>query len=151
MLDYDEIKNSIKESGKLIYWFDSNNKLLVTDSSKTSSKKKVSKIKYNGILYRLSITFHTGKKIGQGGQLSVTCRLFYLKDNKLIKINNDSESVDLSANKNNLKNKNGVIWFEKKWLERKGVWNDKWLEMIIKKLGSGFEFKIGIYLFTDLF
>lgn len=147
LLNYDEIKNSIKKSGKLIYWFNSNNKLLVVDSSKSLSKKKITKIKYDGLLYRLSITFHTGTKIGQGGQLSIICRLFHLKNNKLIKIDNDGEPLS----DNNLKNKNGVIWFEKRWLERRGKWNDKWLEMIIKKLCSNFQFKIGIYLFTDLF
>ena len=137
MSEYDEIKNLIKESGRLIYWFDSNNKLLVVDSSKTSSKHKIIKKKYEGLLYRLSITFHTGTKVGQGGPLSISCRVFYLKDNNITK------STE--------KNKEGTIWFEKKWLERKGEWNEKWLEMIVKKLRSKFEFKIGIYLFTDLF
>lgn len=62
--NYEDIKNSIKESGKLIYWYTEDGKLLVVDSSKKASRKKLLKTKYEGNLYRFSITFHRGQKFG---------------------------------------------------------------------------------------
>jgi hypothetical protein len=129
---YDNIKNSIKESGKLIYWYDANGQLLVVDSSKSSSRKKLLKTKYKGNLFRLSITFHTGDHIGQGGPLAVHCRTFKIDDSKIIKISG---------------NKNGIVWFNKEWLETRRVWSDNWLKIIIKKLMGGFKFGIGIEIF----
>lgn len=61
---YEKIKNAIKESGKLIYWYTEDGKLLVVDSSKKASRKKLLKTKYEGNLYRFSITFHRGQKFG---------------------------------------------------------------------------------------
>ena len=58
-MKYEEIRDSIKESGRKIFWFDSKGKELVVDSSKSNSRKKILKTKYQGIVYRLSITFHS--------------------------------------------------------------------------------------------
>lgn len=129
---YDKIRDSIKESGKLIYWYDSNGKLLVTDSSKSSSRKKLLKTKYSGDLFRLSITFHTGKKIGQGGPIAVHCRTFKIEDSKIVKISGY---------------KNGIVWFDKKWLEVEREWDESWLSIIVKKLKGNLKFGIAITTF----
>lgn len=130
---YERIKNSIKESGKLIYWYSDKGKLLVTDSSKSASRKKLLKTKYEGYLYRFSITFHTGKKYMQGGPLAVNVRYFNVEDGKIKKITGEG--------------KNGTIWFKKEWLEAKRKWQDKWLDMIILSLNEGYKFGIGLYIY----
>jgi hypothetical protein len=38
---YERIKNAIKESGKLIYWYKESGELLIVDSSKKASRKKL--------------------------------------------------------------------------------------------------------------
>jgi hypothetical protein len=130
---YNEIKNYLKESGKFIYWYSVDGKLLVVDSSKKSSRKKLLKTKYEGDLFRLSMTFHTGKKFGQGGPIAINCRTFRLEDGKIIKVPGD---------------KNGVFWFDKRWLEGQSRWNSFWIEDIIRKLRSkNFKFGIGIKLY----
>ncbi len=129
---YDKIRDSLKESGKLIYWYDSEGKLLVTDNSKSSSRKKLLKTKYQGDLFRLSITFHSGKKVGQGGPIAVHCRTFKLEDSVIVKIPGS---------------KNGIIWFEKTWLETERKWDDVWLKIIIKKLMGNHKFGYAIYRF----
>ena len=132
--NYEKIKNKIKDSQELIYWYDMNGTIILIDSSKNESKKKIKKLKYNGLLYRLSITFHTGEKFGQGGVLSVECVVFNLENKNITKV---------------MPSKNGNIWFDLDWLERMG-WNQKYLNIIVKKLKGNHEFGIGIYKFTDL-
>jgi len=132
--DYNNIKNEIKNSGKLIYWYNEDGHLILNDSKKKESKNKIKKINYNGILYRLNITFHRGDKYGQGGPLAVKCKLFNKEHKTITKIDN---------------NKNGIIYFEKDWLERKN-WNKKWLDIIVKKLNGKFEFKLGVYKFNNI-
>jgi hypothetical protein len=131
--NYEDIKNSIKESGKLIYWYTEDGRLLVVDSSKKASRKKLLKTKYEGNLYRFSITFHRGEKFGQGGELAVHCRHFKVEDGKIIKITQY--------------NKNGTIWFRKRWLEAQRKWDDHFLERIIRGFNQGFKFGFGIYIF----
>jgi hypothetical protein len=130
MATYEEIRQSIKDSGRLIFWYDAKGKLLVVDSSKSASRKKLLKTKYEGETYRLAITFHTGTHFGQGGQLAVHCRKFIIEDNKIIKVKGD---------------KNGTIWFEKDWLETRRKWDELWLDIIINRLINNFNFGIGIY------
>lgn len=132
---YDKIRDSLKESGKLIYWYDSAGNLLVTDSSKSSSRKKLLKTKYSGDLFRLSITFHSGTKIGQGGPIAVHCRTFKLEDNEITKVPGY---------------KNGIVWFDKQWLETRNMWKDIWLKIIVDKLIKNFKFGIGIYRFHTI-
>jgi hypothetical protein len=126
---YEKIRDSLKESGKLIYWYDSKGKLLVTDSSKKESRKKLLKTGYEGDLYRLSITFHTGERVGQGGPIAIHCRTFKIEDGEIQKVRGY---------------KNGIIWFEKDWLITMRKWQDVWLNIIIKKLLGNFKFGIGI-------
>jgi hypothetical protein len=127
---YEEIRDSIRNSGKLIYWYDSNGNLLIVDSSKKSSRNKLLKTKYDGDLFRLSITFHTGTKFGQGGPLAVNCKTFKIENGKIIKVKNPD--------------KNGIVWFRKSWLESQGKWKENWLNMIILKLRRKYNFKFGI-------
>lgn len=134
MFDYNNIKANIKNSNKLIYWYDKKGNLLLTDLKKKESKDKIKKINYDGLLYRLNITFHNESNYGQGGPLAVNCNVFSKKDQNISKIVN---------------NKNGIIYFEKDWLERKN-WNEKWLDIIAKKLAGKFEFKLGIYKFNNI-
>ncbi len=129
---YDKIRDGLKESGKLIYWYDSKGNLLVTDSSKSSSRKKLLKTKYSGDLYRLSITFHSGTKVGQGGPIAVHCRTFKLEDGNITKIPGY---------------KNGIVWFDKSWLETRRKWDDIWLKIIVDKLMGNLKFAIGIYVY----
>ncbi len=133
---YEKIKQSIKDSGRLIYWYDAKGKLLVVDSSKSASRKKLLKTNYEGELYRLALTFHTGNKYGQGGPIAVHCRKFNLIDKKIIKIQGK---------------KNGIIWFNKGFLETERIWDNSWLEIIIKKLRGNLELGFGITDFTMIF
>jgi hypothetical protein len=131
--NYDDIKKEIKESGKLIYWYSDKGKLLVTDSSKSASRKKLLKTKYEGYLYRFSITFHTGKKYMQGGPLAVNVRYFNVEDGKIKKITGEGQ--------------NGTIWFKKEWLEAQTKWENRWLERIVSKMMKGYKFGIGLYIY----
>lgn len=134
--DFNEIKKSIKESGKLIYWFDNNGNIILIDSDKNGSKKKVTKMKnIEGALFRLNITFHSGDKPGQGGPLAVNVRTFEKENNTIIA---------------KAGYKNGTIWFDRTYIERNG-WNEKYMKMtymIVTR--KTFEFKIGIYNFSNL-
>jgi adenylate kinase len=127
-----QIRHELKGSGKLIYLYNSNGKLLVTDSSKSSSRKKLLKSNYSGDLYRLSITFHSGKKDGQGGQIAVHCRTFNVDDGLIHKVHG---------------NKNGIVWFDKKWLKTEKKWNEEWLKKIVKKLMGKHKFDSDTYVF----
>jgi hypothetical protein len=141
MSNYEKIKKYLRDSERLIYWYDSHGKLLIVDSSKSESRKKLLKKNYTGELFRLAITFHTGLVVGQGGPLAVRCRHFYINNKIIHKIPNDKDS-----------DKNGIIWFRKEWLDlkRKG-WSDEWLEIIIDKIKKkSFRFGLGIHHFDNL-
>jgi hypothetical protein len=131
-MKYEQIRDSIKESSRRIFWYDSKGKLLVVDSSKSSSRKKLLKTKYEGLLYRLSITFHKEGKFGQGGPLAVRCAKFNLEDGTIQKIK-DKQS--------------GIVWFDKDYLETRRKWNDNWLNIIIIRLLEGFKFGFGIDMY----
>jgi hypothetical protein len=146
--NYIDIKNNIKGSGKLIYWLNEKGEIILIDKSKNISKNKIKKMKnITGLLYRLTITFHTGNKPGQGGPLAINIMLFnslkkaytpqrgYKDNNDLLKISG---------------NKNGVIWFSLDYLERRG-WKDNFINLIYDIVSrKNFEFKIKIYIFDEL-
>lgn len=129
---YERIKNAIKESGKLIYWYKESGELLIVDSSKKASRKKLLNSKYEGYLYRFSFTFHTGKKYMQGGPLAVHVRHFKMEDNKILAIRDDQ---------------NGVVWFDKEWLVAQRRWDNEWFDVMIIKLNKGYKFGIGLYIY----
>jgi hypothetical protein len=129
MYDYNQIKKNIINSNKLVYWFNSNYDLLLVKNNKSQSNKLIKQIKYNGNLIRLSISFHTGTKKGQGGPIAVHITQYEKNNLNIIKI---------------LELPNGIIWFNKNFLERLG-WNEKYLYVILKKLKNknlNFDFKI---------
>ena len=134
--DYNNIKNDIKESGKLIYWLNEKGEIIIVDNSKNTSKDKIKKMKnLKGLLYRFVLTFHTGKKPGQGGPLAINIILF----------NKDSDQITKISN-----NKHGVIWFSQDYLERRG-WKDNFINLTYDIVSrKNFEFKIRIYIFHQL-
>ena len=133
---YNDIKNNIKESGKLIYWLNEKGEIILVDNSKNTSKDKIKKMKnLKGLLYRFVLTFHTGKKPGQGGPLAINIILF----------NKDSDQITKISN-----NKHGVIWFSQDYLERRG-WKDNFINLTYDIVSrKNFEFKIRIYIFHQL-
>jgi hypothetical protein len=134
--NYINIKNEIKESNKLIYWLNEKGEIILVDKNKNSSKNKIKKIKnLTGLLYRFTLTFHTGKKPGQGGPLAINIILFNKDGNTLSKVFN---------------NKHGIIWFSQNYLERMG-WKINYINIIYEIVSrKNFEFKIRIYLFDKL-
>jgi hypothetical protein len=66
--------------------------------------------------------------------LAVHCKTFKIEDGKIIKIKNPD--------------KNGIVWFRKKWLESKSVWEEGWLDAIILSLRRKYNFKFGISNYT---
>lgn len=127
-----QIRDDLKGAGKLIYLYNSKGKLLVTDSSKSSSRKKLLKTNYSGDVYRLSLTFHSGKKQNQGGKIAVHCRTFNVDDGTINKVHG---------------NKNGVVWFDKNLLKTEKRWDEAWLKSIVKKLRGNHEFNSDTYVF----
>ena len=138
MLDYQTIKEELKKKD-IIYWYDKNGKLLLSGNSKSKTKEKIKKLKIEGIIYRLHITFHTGSKGWQGGPIAVNVALFE-KDINNVKKNLEKENFY----------KNGSVWFSKKMLESRG-WNNKYLDLIIYKLkNNSLIFKGGLVLFNNI-
>jgi hypothetical protein len=133
-MTYEEIKETIKQSQRRIFWYDSNGQLLVVGPSKTLTRPQIKDYNYEGLIYRLSITFHQtpgglGNKLGQGGPLAVRCTKFNLEDGKISRIRDKQ---------------NGVIWFNKKWLETQMEWDEEYLNIIIIRLKRGETFGFGI-------
>jgi hypothetical protein len=133
---YNNIKDEIKKSGKLIYWLNEKGEIILTDTSKNNSKNKILKMKKNnGLLYRFTLTFHTGKKSGQGGPLAINIVLFNKDGDELSKVSG---------------NKHGIIWFSQDYLERMG-WKENYINITYDIVSrKNFEFKIRIYLFDKL-
>ncbi len=130
--DIQDIKKELK-NGDLVYWYDTDSKLILSGGSKISTQKELNKKKLkNGTkLIRLAISFHSGDKIGQGGPIAVNSKLFEIIDGKVKKI----EWID---------NLIGYIWFGQNYLERTG-WKNYFLTKIINKLNGGnFEFVFGV-------
>lgn len=134
--DYHNIKKQIINSNKIIYWLNERGDILLIDYDKNISKSKIKKMNnISGSLYRFNLTFHTGKKPGQGGPIAINIRAFNKINNKINRISGY---------------KNGVIWFPRDYLERRG-WQDKYINMTFNIVTrSKFQFKIGIYKFDDL-
>ena len=131
--NYSDVRAKIKETAT-IYWFNKDGNLLLTGLSKSKTKKLIKKEKYEGNLYRLSLSFHSGEKKFQGGPLAVKCVLFEKKENKVSKVTSK---------------KNGTIWIEKKYLESSGF-SKKMLDIIIDRLKGKLEFSFGIYTFRSI-
>lgn len=130
---FESIKNEIKESEKKVFYYDINNKLLVSASSKDEADKMLLKLKLKdgSKLLRAEIVFFSGKKAEHPTKLAVIIRT-YIIDNGNIK----KESWQ--------SNSNGYIWFDDLFLERRG-WANFYIPNIIKKVIAGeIKFKFGI-------
>lgn len=134
--DYNDIKNNIKKSKKLIYWLNNKGDIILTDENKNISKVKIKNMKnITGLLYRFHLTFHTGQKPGQGGPLAINIRLFEKNGNNILKVSGY---------------KNGIIWIAKNYLERRG-WKENFINLIFNIVSKKtFEFKIRIYILHQL-
>lgn len=134
--NYNDIKKEIKESKKLIYWLNDKGDIILIGDDKNITKDKIMKDrKVSGLLYRFVLTFHTGKKPGQGGPLAINIRP-YIK-----------ECGSLS---NGPSNKSGIIWFDQDYLERRG-WRENFITLTYSIITrKSFEFKIRIYVFDQL-
>ncbi len=125
------IKKELK-TGDLVYWYDDSSKLILSGGSKITTQKKISKLnlKNNTKLIRLCISFHSGKKLGQSGQIAVSSKLFQIDDNQVIKKEWEKDLI-------------GYIWFGDNYLSEVG-WKNYFLTKIISKLNSGkFKFLFG--------
>jgi hypothetical protein len=133
--NYIDIKNDIKKSGKLCYWFDHSGNNILTGNNKNITTNQMMKLdKKEGVYYRFIITFHTGKKPGQGGPIGVKVQE-WKQDDTFHKVHGY---------------KNGIIWFDRNYLERMG-WKDNYIDKIYEIISrKNFEFKIRIYVFHQL-
>ena len=126
-----DIKKELK-TGDLVYWYDDSSKLILSGGSKITTQKKILKLnlKNNTKLIRLCISFHSGKKLGQGGQIAVSSKLFQINVNQIIKKEWEKDLI-------------GYIWFGDSYLSEVG-WKNYFLTKIISKLNSGkFKFLFG--------
>jgi len=130
------IKN-IKDSGKLVYWYNmKGDEILVDNNIEESDNKIKNMIIPDGYYYRLNLSFHTGMKVCQGGRVAFNCRLFKKEGRNLIENNGP---------------KNGIIWFDNEYLERNG-WREIYPKLTFKIVNrERFEFKIRIYVFHQLY
>lgn len=132
--DYSEVRNKIKETAT-VFWYDQDGKLLLSGLSKNKTKKIMRKKKYDGKLYRLSISFHSGLKKFQAGTMAVRCNFFEKDKDNLSKIQNSK--------------KNGILWVEKDFIETSG-WDNRMMDLIIRKLKGRLEFSFGVHRFTSI-
>lgn len=128
MYDISEIKKEIKESKKLVYWYQESSpkpKLILTGDSKKKTKSKIERanIKDGQKFIRLSISFHTGQKIGQGGKIAIKTNT-YIVENKSLKRKNWDENI------------NGEVWFPDEFLDRSG-WKEYFFDNIAFKVNNG--------------
>jgi len=131
----DDIITELKKSNK-IFWFDDNKNLLYAGNHKVESMKKMREMNINdGVVYRIVIDFHTGTKPGQGGKIASNIRQ-YIKEGHTLK-NGDPK-------------KNGIIWFDDKYIQRRG-WKPTFINLLYDIFTrENFEFKFRIYVFHQL-
>lgn len=130
-MKYTDIKNKIKNNLDFIFWVDKKGKILVKGRETIKTLKDLSKKKYEGLVYKLYLSFHTGKKLDQGGVIAINT-VEYLKEKKDIKATHNS-------------NKSGRFWIKKDYLERNG-WNELYIKVVGKKVGNkSFKYNFGIY------
>ena len=134
--DYNEIKNNIKDSGKLIYWLNEKGTILLVNNKKSQAKIELKKMKHiSGLLYRFNLSFHTGYKPGQGGPIAINIRTFEKTNSTITKVPGY---------------KNGIIWISKDYIELRG-WQEKYINFVYNIINKkNFQFKIGIYILDEL-
>ena len=139
MSNINDIKNSIKESGKKVFWFDSSGKLLISGEDKASTKNQIKKLKLKdgSKLFRLIIEFHSGQKAEHPGKICVITKTFIF-ENDSVKDNNWKE------------NSNGYVWFDDDFLLRRG-WKNYYINTIVNKIIKGsLKFKFGFIFYKQI-
>ena len=124
-----DIKKDIKENQDFIWWIDMKGKILFSGRESDPLEKKMIKEK-NGDYYKLYLSFHTGKKFGQGGVLAINVRSYNKEGKKLTNVRDD---------------RNGRYWVRQRDLEVIG-WKINFLIKVIRKITKkSFKFGLGIY------
>ncbi len=139
MFELAEIKEQIKAKNICWTWKVSSRtdyKLILKTDGKNEAYKQI-KAKYtepeklDPDVYFLigKITFHSGKKINQGGPVALNLNVVAFSDGKLSNIIKLTDLKFDSIKKTQI----GIVWFDKIHLEKKG-WSNKYLDNIVKKL-----------------
>ena len=124
-----DIKKDIKENQDFIWWVDMKGKIIFSGRESEPLEKKMLKEK-DGEYYKLYLSFHTGKKFGQGGVLAINVRSYNKEGKKLTNIRDD---------------RNGRYWVKQRQLENRN-WSMVFLNQVIRKITKkGFEFELGIH------
>lgn len=132
---YEDVKSKIKETAT-VFWYDDKSNLLLKGLSKSKTMDKIEKNKYEGKLYRLSVSFHSGDKKFQGGPLAVRCYEYIKEDNEVTRLKSKQ---------------NGTIWIEKEYLESSGFSKfNGMIDIISNRLKKGLEFGFGVYRFGSI-
>jgi hypothetical protein len=113
-------KNNLKYR---IYWVDKDkNKIILKDNSKTNSRKKIlnkfSKRNKPINLIRITLSFHSGNKILQGGKVKINIKQFIYKDNKL--------------QNNSIVGENGNLWINNNFFTINKLNQKKTEELLLK-------------------
>jgi hypothetical protein len=125
--NWKDLRKEIKENHDLIWWVDSEGKIITQGRDNDKLKKEVLKKNKDEEIFKLYLSFHTGKNYGQGGVLAINVKNY---DNNLKKINGD---------------KNGRYWIKESVLNSLG-WRESFITQVIKKITKkNFKFTLGIH------
>ena len=123
-----DIKKDIKENQDFIWWIDMKGKILLSGRESEPLEKKMLKEK-DGEYYKLYLSFHTGKRVDQGGVLAINVRSYNKEGKKLT---------------NTRDGRNGEYWVRQRDLEIIG-WTIDYVKEVINKIKKkGFKFGLGI-------
>ena len=131
MYDYNDIRTNIKSNPICFVFKINKNKefdLIIKSDSKSEAKKILKKKASEEDVFYLIIklTFHKGTGWLQGGSLKAGISAYKFNDDKLTNLGNTKPYSKMV----------GPVWFGKEFLE-KNNWNNKYLDVIVKKLVNG--------------
>ena len=132
MYDYTDIRANIKSNPICFVFKINKNKefdLIIKSDGKSEAKKILKKkesYKENIFYLIIKLTFHKGTGWLQGGSLKAGVSAYKFNDDKLTNLGNSKPYSKMV----------GPVWFSKEFLE-KNNWNNKYLDIIVKKLVNG--------------
>jgi hypothetical protein len=132
MYDYTDIRANIKSNPICFVFKINKNKefdLIIKSDGKSEAKKILKKkesYKENIFYLIIKLTFHKGTGWLQGGPLKAGVSVYKFNDDKLTNLGNTKPYSKMV----------GPVWFSKEFLE-KNNWNNKYLDIIVKKLVNG--------------
>jgi hypothetical protein len=132
MYDYTDIRANIKSNPICFVFKINKNKefdLIIKSDGKSEAKKILKKkesYKENIFYLIIKLTFHKGTGWLQGGSLKAGVSAYKFNDDKLTNLGNSKPYSKMV----------GPVWFSKDFLE-KNNWNNKYLDIIVKKLVNG--------------